>query len=376
MAEREGFEPSERLHARRFSRPVHSTTLPPLQIFEKRRQSLSCATPRVNANNLHQILFNYIFYFPNNYQEFLSSFLCHILMAIRHIASKKRKSCAIKGACQKEVPIRRWSDRELRSVTMNGNALVSELRNKPDFTNQENNTQHSWLSFSGLITTSVLVIGSLALASCSGSPDKKVASASLERSQPIYSQSSERSFSFFGKKPKKKYASVIPLGGGVRKVGNPYKILGRWYTPKHQPNYNKVGVASWYGPGFHGKKTANGEIFDMNNLTAAHPTLPIPSYARVTNLANNRSLVLRINDRGPYAHDRILDLSKKSAKLLGVANKGIMRVRVQYIGPAPLSGDLSREHAHLKRQPWYKNGNTRQSWGSRSALGATTLISK
>ena len=91
----------------------------------------------------------------------------------------------------------------------------------------------------------------------------------------------------------------VPKGGGRYKVGSPYKVGGRWYRPKEQPNYNRVGMASWYGEMFHGRYTANGEIYDMNALTAAHPTLPLPTYARVTNLQNGRSLVVRVNDRGP-----------------------------------------------------------------------------
>ena len=156
--------------------------------------------------------------------------------------------------------------------------------------------------------------------------------------------------------------------------------MGRWYTPKHQPNYNQVGMASWYGTQFHGKKTANGEIFDMNNLTAAHPTLPIPSYVRVTNLANNRTLVLRVNDRGPYAHNRIMDLSRKAASLLDTKSKGVGRVRVQYLGPAPFSGDLSREYAYLARQPWYRRAKAKikpkKSWGNRLALGVRAMSQK
>jgi len=127
----------------------------------------------------------------------------------------------------------------------------------------------------------------------------------------------------------------VPKGGGRYKVGSPYKIT--------DPSYDRVGIASWYGEMFHGRYTANGEIYDMNALTAAHTTLPLPSYARVTNLQNGRSLVLRVNDRGPYAHDRIIDLSRRSAQALGFERNGTARVRVQYIGGAPLNGDDSLE---------------------------------
>ena len=118
-------------------------------------------------------------------------------------------------------------------------------------------------------------------------------------------------------------------------VGQPYKVNGKWFYPKAEIGYSKVGRASWYGPGFHGRKTANGEVFDMNHLTAAHPTMPLPSYARVTNLKNGASVIVRVNDRGPFAHNRLIDLSKKAAETLHFANHGVADVKVDYIGPAP-----------------------------------------
>lgn len=131
-------------------------------------------------------------------------------------------------------------------------------------------------------------------------------------------------------------------GGGHYKVGKPYRVAGKLYRPKHEPGYNKTGKASWYGDDFHGRLTANGEIFDMNTLTAAHPTLPLPSYARVTNLKNGRSVIVRINDRGPYAHNRIIDLSKRVAEVLAFKNDGITNVRVKYIGKARMDGQDER----------------------------------
>ena len=110
-------------------------------------------------------------------------------------------------------------------------------------------------------------------------------------------------------------------------------------------HYDKIGMASWYGDQFHGRYTANGEIFDENSISAASPTLPLPSYARVTNLTNHRSIVVRVNDRGPYAADRLMDVSVKTAKLLGFYHKGVTRVRVQYIGRAPLKGSSDRKLA-------------------------------
>jgi len=117
----------------------------------------------------------------------------------------------------------------------------------------------------------------------------------------------------------------------VYKVGKPYSINGVWYYPKVDYEYIETGIASWYGPNFHGKKTANGEIFDMNVVSAAHRTLPMPSIVRVTNLDNGRALVIRINDRGPFAHGRIIDLSRRAAQLLGFERAGTAPVRVEIL---------------------------------------------
>ena len=124
-------------------------------------------------------------------------------------------------------------------------------------------------------------------------------------------------------------ASAITGQGGVYKVGNPYKIMGKWYYPKEDYSYSEVGTASWYGKDFHAKRTANGEKYDMNALTAAHRTLPLPSIVKVTNLENGRSLVLRVNDRGPYAKNRIIDVSKRASQLLGFFTQGTTKVRVE-----------------------------------------------
>ena len=124
-------------------------------------------------------------------------------------------------------------------------------------------------------------------------------------------------------------ASAIKSQGGTYKVGTPYKVLGNWYYPKEDYDYSEVGIASWYGEDFHALKTANGENYDMNTLTAAHRTLPLPSIVKVTNLENGRSLVLRINDRGPYSKNRIIDVSKRAAQLLGFQAKGTAKVRVE-----------------------------------------------
>ena len=133
----------------------------------------------------------------------------------------------------------------------------------------------------------------------------------------------------------------LPKGGGYRKIGSRYKIGGRWYTPQEDPTYDRVGIASWYGSDFHARLTANGETYDMNALTAAHKTLPIPSYAYVTNQKNGRTVLVRINDRGPYAGNRIIDLSRATARAIDMERSGVGKVRVQYAGPAPLDGNGS-----------------------------------
>ncbi|MCE9523895.1 MAG: septal ring lytic transglycosylase RlpA family protein [Alphaproteobacteria bacterium] len=121
---------------------------------------------------------------------------------------------------------------------------------------------------------------------------------------------------------------------GNYKVGNPYQINGVWYYPKEDTFYDETGIASWYGKDFHGKSTANGERYDMDAITGAHRTLPMPSIVRVTNLENGRSIKLRVNDRGPYARGRIIDVSRHAAELLGFQDRGTARVRVQFEGRA------------------------------------------
>ena len=124
--------------------------------------------------------------------------------------------------------------------------------------------------------------------------------------------------------------------GGIYKIGTPYQILGEWYYPQEDATYDNIGTASWYGPKFHGRRTANGEIFDMDLLTAAHPTLPMPVRVKVTNLENNKSVIVRLNDRGPFAKDREIDMSRRAAEMLGFKKQGTTQVRVQYLGRAPL----------------------------------------
>jgi rare lipoprotein A len=142
----------------------------------------------------------------------------------------------------------------------------------------------------------------------------------------------------------------VPKGGGVYRVGKPYVVAGRTFVPEEDTNYRAEGYASWYGRDFHGRLTANGEVFDQESITAAHPTLPMPSYVRVTNLSNRKSLIVRVNDRGPFHGDRVIDLSHKSAQLLGFKDNGVARVKVEYIGRAALEGsDDSRLIATLRQ---------------------------
>ncbi len=165
-----------------------------------------------------------------------------------------------------------------------------------------------------------------------------------------------------------KVGDPVPKGGGVFKIGDPYYANGKWYVPVNDPGYDRVGRASWYGDFFHGRLTANGEVYDMNALTGAHPTLPLPTYVQVTNLANNRSIVVRINDRGPYHDNRIIDLSHKAAELLGFYGQGTAMVRVRYFGPAPLNGDDRFERSVASRQPWATRVTSRRGRPARAAL--------
>ncbi|MGJ5204921.1 septal ring lytic transglycosylase RlpA family protein [Bradyrhizobium sp. HKCCYLR20261] len=170
----------------------------------------------------------------------------------------------------------------------------------------------------------VAVLACLTVANCASS--NKFAS----KVDPKYGVSSSPRVVGFGE--------PVPKGGGVYRIGKPYTVAGKTYVPEEDANYRAEGMASWYGDDFHGRLTANGEVFDMTSLTAAHPTLPMPSYARVTNLANGKSLIVRINDRGPYHANRLIDVSNKAADLLEFKGNGVARVRVEYVGRAPLEG--------------------------------------
>jgi len=168
--------------------------------------------------------------------------------------------------------------------------------------------------------------------------------ASCSSSGPRVKFKQQRSKEYFSERqygqasPRVVTYGAVPKGGGHVVVGDAYSVAGKTYIPRDNPRYSKTGLASWYGEAFHGRLTANGEVYDVSGLTAAHPTLPLPSYARVTNLENGRSLVVRVNDRGPFAHDRIIDVSAKVADLLDFQAAGTANVKVDYVGPAQMDG--------------------------------------
>lgn len=144
---------------------------------------------------------------------------------------------------------------------------------------------------------------------------------------------------------------------GQYKVGSPYKINGVMYKPQEFDTFSETGIASWYGPGFHGKRTANGEVFDTGELTAAHRVLPMPSLVKVTNLENGRAVVLRVNDRGPFAHSRVIDVSQKGAELLGFKNRGTARVRVELMTrESSRLADLAKKGISTRGQELAFNG--------------------
>jgi rare lipoprotein A len=167
-------------------------------------------------------------------------------------------------------------------------------------------------SLTAIARSAALVLGCLALAHCSAG--SKYSDRVVADGEPV------------------------PKGGGAYRIGKPYNINGRTYVPNENPSYRTEGIASWYGPDFHGRLTANGEVYDMHAISAAHTTMPLPSYARVTNLDNGRSIIVRVNDRGPYLRNRIIDLSIGTAKALDSYGHGLAHVRVEYVGRAPLEG--------------------------------------
>ncbi len=175
---------------------------------------------------------------------------------------------------------------------------------------------------------------SLAMGSLAACGTTTATKTSSKRSKEYFAESK------YGVKasPRVVFHGPVPKGGGRDMVGKPYVVKGQTYYPKEDRNYDRVGFASWYGSAFHGRYTANGEIYDTSALTAAHPTFPLPSYARVTNTTNGASIIVRVNDRGPYERGRIIDLSSKTAEMLDMKGHGTAKVRVQYVGRARMDG--------------------------------------
>jgi rare lipoprotein A len=193
----------------------------------------------------------------------------------------------------------------------------------------------SGVGASPALALGVLALAGLALAGCAQQPTRTAAYHGHEHfSSSIYGAASPRVVAD---------GEPVPRGGGQYLVGRPYTIAGRTYYPSEDENYSAVGLASWYGDAFHGRRTANGEVYDMRSLTAAHPTMPLPSYARVTNLANGYSVIVRVNDRGPYHGGRVMDVSSRAADVLDFKGSGTARVRVEYVGRAPLEGSDDAE---------------------------------
>ncbi|QKC83966.1 septal ring lytic transglycosylase RlpA family protein [Mesorhizobium sp. NZP2077] len=181
-------------------------------------------------------------------------------------------------------------------------------------------------------TLTLLAASAALLAACASQPEPKGMVNPKPRSKEYFAETE------YGVKASPR-VQFMRRGGGRDQLGKPYQVRGKWYYPKEDRHYAKVGLASWYGDAFHGRLTANGEVYDMSHLTAAHPTMPLPSYARVTNLETGSSVIVRVNDRGPYHENRIIDVSERAAQMLDYAKVGTAKVKVEYVGRAPLDGD-------------------------------------
>ncbi|BCP53530.1 hypothetical protein K32_21470 [Kaistia sp. 32K] len=211
-----------------------------------------------------------------------------------------------------------------------------------------------------MLKAATAVAAAALLASCATAPSKPA-----KRSKEYFS---EKEYGVKASPRVVKYGEAVPQGGGRYLVGKPYTVRGRVYTPRENPRYTAVGYASWYGSAFHGRYTANGEVYDMDGLSAAHPTMPLPSYARVTNTTNGRSVVVRVNDRGPYHSDRVIDLSSKTADVLDMKHHGTTKVKVEYVGPARMEG-----HDQKMLMATYKGPGSSISGGTMLALQAPKL---
>jgi rare lipoprotein A len=219
----------------------------------------------------------------------------------------------------------------------------------------------------GMRNVPAIVIGTLTLGGCASlTPQPLDLDTGTTKRTPVPINASSR--------------GAAPPATARYKVGAPYQAGGLWYVPAEQPDYDEVGLASWYGDAFDGKATANGEIFNMNGVSAAHATLPLPSIVEVTNLENGRTLKIRLNDRGPFHPGRIIDLSRGAAQQLGFYQKGTAKVRVRYLGAAPMDGfsegpmttvAANRMHSLL---PPLALAPTTASTPTARVLGATTPV--
>lgn len=190
----------------------------------------------------------------------------------------------------------------------------------------------------GVRNAGALALVGLCLAACAQAPTQ----TGYRRSGHTHEHFAE---GFYGKASPRMIGDgeAVPRGGGQYLVGRPYHVAGRTYYPHEDEHYVGSGYASWYGDAFHGRKTANGEVYDKLALSAAHPTMPLPSYARVTNVQNGYSIIVRVNDRGPYASGRVMDVSSRVADVLDFKRMGTARVKVEYVGRAPLEGSDDNE---------------------------------
>ncbi len=182
-------------------------------------------------------------------------------------------------------------------------------------------------------STFLAFAGVVAMAGCAQSPQHFARHGKEYFPETVYGQASPRVVAD---------GQPVPKGGGRYLVGDAYTVAGRTYVPSEK-KYAAVGLASWYGDAFHGRRTANGEVYDREAITAAHPTMPLPCYARVTNLRNQRSIIVRVNDRGPFHSGRMMDLSARAAEALDYKSIGTARVKVEYVGRASLAGSDDRK---------------------------------
>lgn len=206
----------------------------------------------------------------------------------------------------------------------------------------QNPTLPKTLASRGRAAGALVILGALGFGGCAQQPQQLAAASGHGKEyfpSSVYGKASRRIVENGG---------VVPHGGGQYLVGKPYEIAGHKYYPSER-KVVQVGTASWYGEAFHGRLTANGEIYDRESFTAAHPTMPLPSYARVTNLRTNASMIVRVNDRGPYASNRIMDVSSKVADALDIKRTGTAKVKVEYVGRASLAGsDDAKLYATLR----------------------------